>query len=197
MKVIDFTNNDFVRFSCELKKLISPTQPVVVIGVANGGVPLADHFSKYLSNNHQNSVSSFVVKCQRNSTKPKSSSLGKAVFSIIQFFPKIILNYARVIEFYMLNRSKGKLSQRVVVDSTIPNNYDLSSSIVVIIDDAIDSGSSIVAVKSFLEEQYRLKEVLVATVVVTTSSPLINPNFSLYSNVLVRFPWSKDSKVCK
>ena len=66
---------------------------------------------------------------------------------------------------------------------------------ILIVDDAIDTGHSLVAVINFLLEHGYSKENLKVAVLTTTGEgSVINADYSLLKNVICAFPWSYDSK---
>ena len=66
---------------------------------------------------------------------------------------------------------------------------------ILLTDDAIDSGATMMWVKNQFIEQYKDLEIKVAVITVTTPHPLVDADYALYRDrVLVRFPWSNDTK---
>ena len=62
-------------------------------------------------------------------------------------------------------------------------------------DDAVDSGSTMLSVRDAVAAAFPQAYVRCAAIVVTTDKPLIVPDYSLYlKNFLIRFPWSADMK---
>ena len=71
-----------------------------------------------------------------------------------------------------------------------------ASARILIVDDAVDSGSTMAAVRKAINAIANPSAVIkIAAITVTTPAPFIEPDFFLlYRYVLCRFPWSLDSK---
>ena len=65
---------------------------------------------------------------------------------------------------------------------------------ILIIDDAIDTGKTMFIVKSNLNKLFPNAQIKNAVISWTIESSIIKPDYYLFKNVLVRFPWSKDYK---
>ena len=61
-------------------------------------------------------------------------------------------------------------------------------------DDAVDSGATMHAVREAVCRACPEAQVECAAIAVTTRRPLVVPDKYLYSNVLIRFPWSMDAR---
>ena len=66
---------------------------------------------------------------------------------------------------------------------------------ILVIDDAIDSGDTLSAIASTLRHRNPEATVCIAVMTETTADPCIRANYALYRNrTLIRFPWSNDYK---
>lgn len=62
-----------------------------------------------------------------------------------------------------------------------------------IVDDAVDSGETLLAVRRAVEQLNPGIRVMSAAIVVTFAKPVQMPDICLYRDCLVRFPWSDDA----
>lgn len=196
MKVLDFEINGFKNFLNEnFPDLIQSNQRILILGIAEGGIPVAEIVYDFLKNENQNQVNLNFIKAQRPSTKRKKASLArenllKFVFSIL---PKFVLDYLRVYEHKKLSkRNQSDLEREIISNSEIDFSfYDF----VLVVDDAVDSGASMKKVVDFVNEKSQKTMVLKSlSVVVTQQNPLFLPDYFQFRDVLIRFPWSLDGK---
>ncbi|WMO14774.1 hypothetical protein [Pseudoalteromonas piscicida] len=184
MKVIDATPRMLDEFVSSSLELVSSMDGVLVIAVATGGIPLAKQIHslnpdfKYAE-----------VKCQRPTTATKKSGfLGYVFNKLLAVLPKCILNVLRLIEHFILQRRRNP--SREIIELTKVSFENIS--VILIVDDAIDSGHSIKHVKKYFQNLVNIP--VYTTVFVTTQrNPVAHADFSFLKNVLVRFPWSKDA----
>lgn len=195
MKVINFNTNDFVDFlRVSLKEFSTTQQKILILGIAEGGIPIAEIVGKYFNENTQNIISEKFVKVQRPSTKvkkknAKNEKLLKGIFSIL---PTFILDYLRVAEHKKLSKRRAHDLVREVQWS---NEEDFSKyDFIFIVDDAVDSGASMKAVVDALTGFSELLKIKTLSVVVTQKRPIFLPDYYLFRDVLIRFPWSLDGK---
>lgn len=195
MKVINFNTNDFVDFlRVSLEEFSTTQQKILILGIAEGGIPIAEIVGKYFNENTQNVISEKFVKVQRPSTKvkkknAKNEKLLKGIFSIL---PTFILDYLRVAEHKKLSKRRAHDLVREVQWS---NEEDFSKyDFIFIVDDAVDSGASMKAVVDALTGFSELLKIKTLSVVVTQKRPVFLPDYYLFRDVLIRFPWSLDGK---
>ena len=84
----------------------------------------------------------------------------------------------------------------MLTESLSPTLKCLKGRKVLIVDDAVDSGATMLAVAEALREANPEAEIRTAAITVTTPKPLITPDYSMYKD-LIRFPWSMDAKKVK
>lgn len=109
--------------------------------------------------------------------------------SIFRILPKRFLNYLRLQEHRFLMKNHN-LEREIHFTNSIPwQRY----SQIWIIDDAVDTGRTLEAVlnsvKMEVNDCLKIKTLVVTT---TSNQAKTKPDFSLYHQVLVRFPWSLD-----
>lgn len=190
MKVLTLNTETFEK---ESLKLISKLEvnPDLVVGILSGGGHVLEAIKK-----HPNVKSSLfeVVTLQRQSTNVKQRFL-KPVLSIL---PYSILNWLRILESNSVKAKISNLNLEKLQDNTIA--FDTRNTIakpiknILIIDDAIDSGKTMFVVKSNLQQKFPKAKIKIAVLAWTIDSSIIKPDYYLYNNTLLRFPWSNDYK---
>lgn len=190
MKVLTLNTETFEK---ESLKLISKLEvnPDLVVGILSGGGHVLEAIKQ-----HPNVKSSLfeVVTLQRQSTNVKQRFL-KPVLSIL---PYSILNWLRIFESNSVKAKISNLNLEKLQDNTIA--FDTRNTIakpiknILIIDDAIDSGKTMFVVKSNLQQKFPKAKIKIAVLAWTIDSSIIKPDYYLYNNTLLRFPWSNDYK---
>lgn len=190
MKVLTLNTETFEK---ESLKLISKLEvnPDLVVGILSGGGHVLEAIKQ-----HPNVKSSLfeVVTLQRQSTNVKQRFL-KPVLSIL---PYSILNWLRILESNSVKAKISNLDLEKLQDNTIA--FDTVNTIakpiknMLIIDDAIDSGKTMFVVKSNLQQKFPKAKIKIAVLAWTLDSSIIKPDYYLYNNTLLRFPWSNDYK---
>lgn len=190
MKVLTLNTETFEK---ESLKLISKLEvnPDLVVGILSGGGHVLEAIKQ-----HPNVKSSLfeVVTLQRQSTNVKQRFL-KPVLSIL---PYSILNWLRILESNSVKAKISNLNLEKLQDNTIA--FDTRNTIakpiknILIIDDAIDSGKTMFVVKSNLQQKFPKAKIKIAVLAWTIDSSIIKPDYYLYNNILLRFPWSNDYK---
>ena len=178
------------EFCLEAEKIISEVkknklQPDLVIGITTGGAILAERMKPLLN-------ADFVdVKCQRASTGMKKKFRMKVV---LKWLPQFINNNLRILEHHyrQWRASPVCVRQTVVAKKTVTSSIVEASSIL-IVDDAIDSGSTMSSVIDFVRELNSTAKITTAAITVTWRHPCVLPDIALYENTLIRFHWSDDA----
>lgn len=189
MNVITLTPAETIK---NIEKLINQTDfyPDIVIGVLNGAKVILEQFKK----SEKFVTSQFVeVKLQRKTEKSKSN---KFVLSVFKILPYAILDKLRMIE------SKKVKSSITNIDFAMLDNLsflldhfpDIDVKRILIIDDAVDSGKTMYILRKQLNEKYPHAEIKSAVIAWTIEQSIVKPDYYLYKNILVRYPWSKDFK---
>ena len=65
---------------------------------------------------------------------------------------------------------------------------------ILIIDDAIDTGRTIFVVLNNLKRQFPEANIKMAVIAWTIEDSIVKPDYFIFKNDLIRFPWSKDYK---
>ena len=105
--------------------------------------------------------------------------------------PRFVNDALRLAESWVLSR---RAPRPAGFHGCLPEGLDGKQAIL-IVDDAVDSGSTMLSVRDAVAAAFPQAYVRCAAIAVTTDKPLIVPDYSLYlKNFLIRFPWSADMK---
>ena len=193
MKVIDFEINkfeDFVRN--HFGQIVGSHQNVLIVAVAEGGIPVAEMVQQIFIEQNLN-PEIFKIKVQRPSTKQKKSGkFRKEILqSVFKILPKFLLNKLRVLEHSYLSKNKIEEREIIQTDELKSTQFDL----VLIVDDAVDSGITMKKVLEFMQGKLKNSpKIKTLAVAVTQKNPVFFPDFCMFRDVLIRFPWSLDGK---
>lgn len=186
MKVKTLHKSDFEK---ECQNLFSKIdiQPDVVVGVLNGGGFVLEEFKK----NASDKTEFTTVKLQRDSTKgiKKKNFLQK----FLKATPSTLLDGLRRMEHRQnLNRKLKEIKSDLEIK--IKSKAEKINTIL-ILDDALDSGVTMKSVIESLQKQFPKSEIKTAVISWTNSKSIIAPDYYIFKNTLVRFPWSLDYKI--
>lgn len=159
-------------------------KPALVIGIQSGGAKVAQ-----LMRSDFPEAAYAEVKISRPSTGKKEHGV---LHRLLQRMPLWLCDVLRVVESRIGEwRSRGSVPQRVgtvTLQAQVP-----AGAVVLLVDDAIDTGATIHSLREQLNAQLPLADIRVAVITVTTSHPVCDADFCLYRNrTLCRFPWSND-----
>lgn len=195
MQVITLDHSGLESHAARLAAFIRRGHPApfdATVAIRNGGTHVCDSLCRYMPKESIGLRSD--VKLQRASTARKS---GKAA-RLLRRLPRPLLDLMRMGESIVL-QTLHKLSNKNDTSQVTPGK-ELSALLdsadapeILIVDDAVDSGMTLEAVRETLLRLNSRAHITTAVITVTTSNPDIRPDFSLYSDhTLIRFPWSKD-----
>lgn len=132
------------------------------------------------------------VTLQRDSTKRKSGIVEK----ILRILPYPLLDWMRMAESVLLSSANKEATPRLwtPTDSDrLPSRSMVER--ILVVDDAIDSGATLAGVVAGLKKEYPGADIKTAVMTVTTTNPMIFPDWTLFAgDTLLRFPWSADFK---
>lgn len=167
--------------------------PSVLIGIQQGGAEVAKLMKEDFPD-----AAYCEVRLSRPDTPQKSQGWKHR---LLYYMPIWLCNYLRAVESRVNEwQSKGKEPVRLgeirlpddiasILNPSNPSNPPL----VLLIDDAIDTGATIHQARRQLLEQFPNITLRVAVITVTTPHPICDADFCLYHNrTLCRFPWSND-----
>lgn len=182
INIITLHESDFREKCKELEQLVSTSYtPDFIIGIKHGG--------EYVSKNMMLHLPHFAIKCQRKSTPLKEKL--NSIFVVLQNMPLWFRDLLRIVESKILPK-KSRAKAAIVLDDPFP---DITDKKILLVDDAVDSGITLKSVFMKLKEAFPTAQIRTAVFTVTTSDPIIKPDYYLFKEkTLIRFPWSKDYK---
>lgn len=189
MNVITLNEKIFFK-NCN--KLISnlDVKPNLVVGILTGGGYCVD---KIKNNNKLKNCNFQFVEFKKEDFKEHA-----VVRLLLKFLPYNVLNKLRVYESKKVNDKKNKLDIKDLIeyeiDLKLSKDSDDEIKNILIIDDAIDSGKTMFIVKNNIEKRFPNCKIKIAVISWTNESSIVKPDFYIFKNILVRFPWSKDYK---
>lgn len=191
MKVVNFDQEVFESFLDEkLKDFLIENSSVLIIGIKEGGIPIAELVKSILEKKTSIQLDFITIKSQRPSTKSKKkSSIVKYLLkNLFKVLPQFFLNQVRIYEhkFLMNNKNQDR-------EVNFPQNLNfIKYDKILVVDDAVDSGYTLKNVVEKLEKNNSSAKIYSLAVVVTDKNAVKIPDYYLYSDVLIRFPWSLD-----
>ncbi|GAA4815674.1 phosphoribosyltransferase [Litoribaculum gwangyangense] len=190
MEVITLNNEAFFK-TCE--ELISKIdfEPEVIVGILDGG--------GYVSNEFKNKND--FQKVQFNSVKLKRKSYLKNNFIVkvvLKLLPYKVTNRLRLMESKKVKKTISDLNLNDLSNCEINfkfiNNSEEKIKNILIVDDAIDTGKTIFIIKNKLKKLLPDAKIKIAVISWTIETSIIKPDYYLFKNSLVRYPWSLDYK---
>ena len=167
--------------------------PDVIIGVLNGG----GYVGRQIVQVSPKETTYVEVKIQRDGTTKKEKGL---IHRILQSLPYGVLNILRILESIVLEYKSKKNNTKRKGTIKLPDNVvsflsDGENKKVLLVDDAIDSGATLLLIKQYLMSKFENIDVKIAVITITTKQPLVVADYYRYYNrTLIRFPWSNDIK---
>lgn len=194
MKVKTLYTEDFNK-ECLLlgHDIFADYDPDVIIGVLNGG----GYVGRQIEQVSPKETTYVEVKIQRDGTTKKEKGL---IHRILQSLPYGVLNILRILESIVLEYKSKKNNTKRKGTIKLPDNVvsflsDGENKKVLLVDDAIDSGATLLLIKQYLMSKFENIDVKIAVITITTKQPLVVADYYRYYNrTLIRFPWSNDIK---
>lgn len=180
-RVVTFSTESLDSACKRLEQLVASTgyEPDCVLGIKTGGWEVAKLM--WVGRRHE------FVTVQRPSTKNKGALFTK----LMRCLPYPVLDFLRKLEARIL--SLRKPSKVAAEEILLPDLSGVER--LIIIDDAVDSGSTLKSVFDAVREALPHADVLSAVITLTRRDAIFKPDFALYNDqTLIRFPWSKDYK---
>lgn len=178
-------NTEDIEKCCE--ELLSKVEndgfnPDLVLAIRTGGAEVGRIFKNYLPEGCA------YLEC---STHRQTSKIKKKYLkNILSRLPRPILDRLRIFEASTFKSKSRREIERVELPEGI-SNYKR----ILILDDAIDSGATIDAVRKAVSAQAPHASIKIATVTVTSMVPDMVADYYIYRDgSLIRFPWSMDAK---
>lgn len=172
-------------------------EPSLIIGILTGGAEVARLMradfpqSRYCE-----------VRLSRPDTRQKGQGL---THRLLQRLPLWLCDWLRIAESRIREWRSHSVAPQRLGTLALPPDIDAwlqeasrnttQPPVVLLIDDAIDTGATILRAREQLLQRYEGLTVQVAVLTVTTAHPACEAQFYLYHNrTLCRFPWSNDYK---
>ena len=180
-------------FSIKCSELISKLnfEPDVVVGILEGGGFVINEIktSKILKKSH------FEHVLVQRKSKLKRNSI---ILSLLKLLPYKVTNWLRNLESKKAEKAIDKLNLSELSNQNIDIKLNSLSNktidTILIVDDAIDTGKTMFIVKNNLNNMFPNAKIKTAVISWTIKKSIVKPDYYLYENILVRFPWSKDFK---
>lgn len=175
MRVLTLNNTEFTEACRLLEERCRPFDPDLVIGIATGGAVIAEKMFT--------SVRHITVTARRPSSSGKDRVT--PLMNVVRRLPVPVKNLMRMAESRILSFKRPVPPELAPIETGDAKR-------ILVVDDAVDSGATLYGVLSAIETDGSVKS---AVMTVTTSKPLVYPDFSIYHNhTLIRFPWSMDNR---
>lgn len=111
---------------------------------------------------------------------------------ILRFLPSGVLDRLRILESCLIALKAPRVNDVVMVPQEL---LGMGAVKILVVDDAVDSGVTLASVIKAFANANPGATIRSAVITVTTVSPMVTPDYSLYNNrTLIRFPWSMDWK---
>ena len=196
MKVITLSQKELRNEAFSLCNTIREDHftPDIILGIATGGIyisrPMKECFEEKAWHGFYTEI-----KLSRHTTKIKKSINIK---SILLKLPYSILNLLRMLEVTLFEKMKSNTynpnkESRVTLTKELQDNIKNANSIL-LVDDAIDTGTTLLAIKNVIKSLNPHITIKVAVLTVTHKEPYIEPEYTNYKRVLLRCPWAEDYK---
>lgn len=190
MVVKDCLGQDFDSACMMLiDQVLKSYQPDLMVGVCSGGAIVASKIRM----NPALTVDYVELTAQRQGTRYKKKF---KLEWLLYFVPVVVCNMLRIWE---MKRAIAKFDPtNIVVRDVIVDEVNIArirkAKKILVVDDAVDSGATLVAVCNYLKNTNPQAEIKTAALTLTFPVPAIYPDFTLYKDVLLRFPWAADAR---
>jgi len=162
-------------------------QPDVIVGIANGGWHVVNSMS----------IPSDIRRVKI--LKQRAGTVAKNTFKVgvfLPLLPRFLNDFLRVAEVkyreVVFLASKNKLRVDNLEIGSVDIDFIQKSNRVLIVDDCIDSGVTLKAVRDYLVSINCQANYKVAVINTTFSRSLLLPDYCLYPRTIVRLPWAAD-----
>jgi hypoxanthine phosphoribosyltransferase len=194
--VISLDSQDFDAVCADLMAMVHRDRaPDLVVGIPTGGAYVAEAMTKAV----ETDMTVLDLTCRRPSSKLKKGSPLKKMLTRL---PRPVVDQLRVIEHAVLTRKPARplvegyqfLTDELERIAAWFAAAERPPSVLVV-DDAIDSGATLLQVTDVLRTMApHGTTIRSAVVTVTTDRPLIRPDYTMFHRQLCRFPWSLDAR---
>ena len=196
MKIITLDKDDFFEHCNKLlHKIDCLNQFNIIIGIERAGMHILNYALGDI-NKKNNSIYFGSLRIQRRTTITKNN------IKFLHIFPYCILNTLRKFErvclmliIYIKGFFNIKGGNIIYIGDALKKEIEkLTSGKILIFDDAIDSGDTILESIKIIKQINPRLDIKIAVITVTRKMTKLKPDYSLYDSVMIRFPWSLDYK---
>ncbi|MNG84690.1 orotate phosphoribosyltransferase-like protein [compost metagenome] len=170
------------------RNIVADFKPDLVIGIATGGKIVAEKVNEHIK------CPIIILKRQRTGTIKKNKLNLQKFLSILpeHFNNKLRKAEALFNEFwYEVNDQALKENEVILISGSISKIK--SAFKIIVIDDAVDSGSTLKDTLNFLKELANKNTIIkTACINITYVNPGVKPDFFIYKRCMVRYPWAID-----
>lgn len=180
-RVVTFDSRRFGDACLKLKDKVEASGfvPDLVMAIPRGGC----HLRLEAWTDFKSAEMSFV--------KRHGVSIKDLLKPVIKILPTSIRDRLRALDAGRLIRRSGHVS----ADSVILPELESGVKRVLLLDDAVDSGSTLRSVIDAMKIRYPDIEVKSAVITITSDTPIAMPDYYLYNDsTLIRMPWSIDAR---
>ncbi len=194
MKVMTLNPAQLAAESRRLAEAIARHGPFdITIGILNGGARVARAVTGC------GLAGTTGIYCEVTLRRPSTARKERSgATSLLKRLPYPALNLMRMAESLVLRLRTHKAREIPALPEPLLHAFAaVTSPRVLIIDDAIDSGATMLAVVEAVRRAAPGARITTAALTVTFPNPMIPPDVALHRNgTLLRFPWSNDYKPC-
>ncbi len=196
-QVIELSSLDVQKTMLELANRMDNDglRPSYILGILNGGYYPAKYFAERWGDEPELQF----YKLQRSTTGKFKNFLVKIIKTIL---PKKLINqiFAMEMSFYAWkhqHKKRNRFADNKAVISFFKENVEVNKvskkKPLTIVDDAIDTGSTLFQIVRAAENCCIDREAIKVVVIVHTfTEPLIRADYFMHKDIVVRFPWTVD-----
>ena len=195
MEVRTINSSELEKLSLTLLEAVQKAHGNIdtLVGIASGGAYISRIMQKKLRSEGWHG-SYFELSLPRSSTQTKRAFGLKRLLTKL---PYSILDLLRKAEsrFHEARKpAKCDLSSKQV--PLLPEEKQIigTAQSLLIVDDAVDTGTTLLAVKQTIQKINPDIKIITAVLTVTHKTPYIEPDHTLFRDVLLRCPWAEDYK---
>lgn len=188
MRVLSLSQMEFAAACTRLGQELLQAEPQAVVAVRTGGWAVVEQMPQV----EALGLARFGVTARRTSTTRKEALNARRLLTRL---PRWVTDRLRVWEHVGRERRflhRGAEDRQVTLPKEFVGWLREEPRSLVVVDDAVDTGSSLEAVIRGILTVAPRTRVRTAAIVQTFREPLVKPDYVLYRNMLVRFPWSMD-----
>lgn len=169
------------NFALEIKK---EYQPDLIIYLAKGA---------YLIGKSMSSV--FNVQLIAIGSAREGNTLKEKIALLLGFLPRWLCNFLRRVELKSNVHGRNKERHIDFLDDVALLNIKNDNIKILLVDDSVDTGSSILAAEKLIKSKFSNSVIRVAVLnVMSPSKENIEVDYYLYTDKMLRTPMSKDSR---